>query len=94
MSLILWSTSSEQLKLKQYEIVVKPELIKLKEDGSNFIKWKEQTAKHCDMTSLDTLLKCRLSFDPNSDNSYPVHSLFAEDQLFFDMHGQITIVCF
>ena len=91
MPLILWSTTSEQLKLKQYTIITKPRLIKLKEDGSNFIEWKEQTVKHCDITDLDTLLRYSPTFAPEGDDPHPVHSRFETNQLFFDMYRQISM---
>ena len=76
MALILWTTSSEQLKLSQYEIVTKPGVIKLKEDRSNFIEWKKQVAKHCDITDLDTLLRYGPSYSKENTTSVSVHSLF------------------
>jgi len=91
MPLILWLTTSEQLKLKQYEIITKPRLIKLKEDRSNFIEWKEQIAKHYDMTDLDTLLCYGSTYAPEGDDSHPVHSRFETDQLFFNIYRQISM---
>ena len=56
MSLINWKTKTETLRLKQYEIVTKPCSIILKEDGYNFIEWKDTVAKHCQNNGLEKSL--------------------------------------
>ena len=82
MSLINWNTKTETTKLKEYEIVTEYCSIILKEDGSNFIEWKDAVAKHCEITGLDETLK----FGPapvDTDPPHQVHSLFPDENNFF-----------
>ena len=91
MPLIYWSTLLDELKLKQYETLTKPGLIKLEKDGSNLIEWKEQVGKHDDATDLDALLCYGPEFIPEDGNPHPGHSIFTSERLFVDMHGKITL---
>ena len=56
MLLIIWDKDDEQTKPKQFKIFTKPGTMKLKEDGSNFLWWKEQVTK-----LLESLIRCMLS---------------------------------
>ena len=48
-------------------------------------------AKHVDITDLDALLRYGTSHATEGTTFAPVHSLFATDQLLFDMNGQINL---
>ena len=88
MSLIDWKTKTATLKLKQYEIVTKPCPITLKEDGSNFMEWKDAVAKHCMNTGLISILTYGAA---EPETPHEIHDLFAEEFTFFEVYGRITL---
>ena len=88
MSQIDWKTKTATLKLKQYEIVTKPCPIILKEDGSNFMEWKDPVAKKYMITDLITILTYGKA---EPETPHEVHSLFSEQKTFFEVYGRITL---
>ena len=71
MTLIKWGTTLDQLKLKQYDIFSKPGSIKLKDDGSNCIQWKEQLDNHCIVSNM-------ITYGSTPEEYHEVRSVFPE----------------
>ena len=89
MLLIVWDSSSAANRLKQHSIDTQPEVIKLKEDSSNFTEWVEEVINHLNLMGMNNIVT--ISPQNETDQTHLIYALYLEATNFFENYGVIPL---